>query len=134
MLLGKIDNRISAEVGGELYTYDYDKEEYARSYSFTASVEFDGTSETDLYIHLSLGLDAVSASKDDVYFDFLIKEEKVFISLSKYAENGNPMKMYMPLDEFANVVSMVGAMANITGFLSAITKKSQQHSIKFTHC
>lgn len=115
MLLGKIDNRISAEVGGELYTYDYDKEEYARSYSFTASVEFDGTSETDLYIHLSLGLDAVSASKDDVYFDFLIKEEKVFISLSKYAENGNPMKMYMPLDEFANVVSMVCAMANING-------------------
>ena len=82
MLLGKIDNRISAEVGGELYTYDYDKEEYARSYSFTASVEFDGTSETDLYIHLSLGLDAV----------WLRKTTSISTSLSKKKRYLSPFR------------------------------------------
>lgn len=118
-----IGDKISATVAGGIYAYDDEKKEYATSYTFDASAELDKTNADDLYVRFALNLDATAATKDDLYFDLLIKDKNVYVYISKYANNGatekpagyNPMRLYMPLDELENIFAMVGAMTNFDG-------------------
>jgi len=138
-----IGEHISATVEGTIYSGEEKyAETNGVKYSFVASVEYDKgkvtveegvETDTKAYIHLNIGLTAPHPEDDSLYLDMYLMDANpvtgadgrttggytadgsydVYLSVSKYAENSVPLRIYAPTDEILSLVSMVCATAHL---------------------
>jgi len=138
-----IGDHISATVEGKIYSGEEKYAEVnGVKYSFVASLEYDNgkvtveegvETDTKAYIHLNVGLTAPHPEDDSLYLDVYLLDANpvtgadgkttggytadgsydVYLSVSKYAENAVPLRIYAPVDEILTLASMVCAAAHL---------------------
>ena len=137
-----VGQNITAVVEGQLYDKSADTMNHMK-YDFDALLEYDrGNGEGDseisalngMYLHLGINLTAAAPDVESFYFDLVLTDANpvsvdgtgktnggyttdgrfdVYLSVSKYRNNSNPLKLYASADEILTLVSMVGAAANL---------------------